>query len=119
MGTILHVLYAEEDKTLARVAEVLSDPAKSFKVTLKQMMITNHLGSYANPKVHPVVASAARELLNKSENERSGVLSTALSFLTLYRDPVVKEVTSKSDFCVMDLMKSEKTCFPLSGGTAQ
>jgi type IV secretion system protein VirD4 len=36
-----------------------------------------------------VVASAARELLNKSDNERSGVLSTAMSFLGLYRDPVV------------------------------
>jgi type IV secretory pathway TraG/TraD family ATPase VirD4 len=28
-----------------------------------------------------VVASAARELLNKSENERSLVLSTAMSFV--------------------------------------
>ena len=39
------------------------------------------------------LASAARELLNKSGNERSGVLSTAMSFLGLYRDPVVAEVT--------------------------
>ncbi|PHZ84018.1 conjugal transfer protein TraG [Paremcibacter congregatus] len=108
VGTILHVLYAEEEKTLSRVAEVLSDPAKSFKNTLKDMLITNHLGDYQNPKPHPVVAVTARELLNKSENERSGVLSTALSFLSLYRDPVVKEVTSKSDFTVMDLIKAEK-----------
>jgi type IV secretion system protein VirD4 len=36
---------------------------------------------------HAIVASAARELSNKSENERSGVLSTAMSFLGLYRDP--------------------------------
>jgi type IV secretion system protein VirD4 len=50
------------------------------------MMKTPHLGE-AGP--HPVVASAARELLNKSDNERSGVLSTAMSFLGLYRDPVV------------------------------
>lgn len=108
VGMILHVLYAEEEKTLSRVAEVLSDPAKSFKNTLKDMLITNHVGDYQNPKPHPVVAATARELLNKSENERSGVLSTALSFLSLYRDPVVKEVTSKSDFTVMDLMKAEK-----------
>jgi type IV secretion system protein VirD4 len=33
------------------------------------------------------------KLLNKSENERSGVLSTAMSFLGLYRDPVVAKVT--------------------------
>jgi type IV secretory pathway TraG/TraD family ATPase VirD4 len=52
------------------------------------MMTTNHLGDEANPQVHPVVASAARELLNKSPNERSGVLSTAMSFLGLYRDPL-------------------------------
>ena len=56
------------------------------------MMATPHLGE-AGP--HPVVASAARELLNKSENERSGVLSTAMSFLGLYRDPVVAKVTSR------------------------
>ncbi len=108
VGTILHVLYAETEKTLAQVAEVLSDPAKSFKTTLQEMLITNHVGSYANPIAHPAVASVARELLNKSENERSGVLSTALSFLTLYRDPVVQQVTSKSDFSLMDLIRSDK-----------
>jgi type IV secretion system protein VirD4 len=43
--------------------------------------------------VHPVVAQAARELLDKSENERSGVLSTAMSFLGLYRDPIAARVT--------------------------
>src|SRR3546814_11430614 len=29
VGAILHVLYAEEEKTLARVASVLSDPRRS------------------------------------------------------------------------------------------
>lgn len=43
--------------------------------------VTPHLGE----RPHPVVASAAREVLNKSDNERSGVLSTAMSFLGLYR----------------------------------
>lgn len=38
------------------------------------MMATSHLDTPEAPKVHPVVASAAREVLNKSENERSGVL---------------------------------------------
>src|SRR4029453_3003258 len=55
------------------------------------MMTTRHLGDHP----HPVVASTARELLNKSDNERSGVLSTAMSFLGLYRDPVVPEVPSR------------------------
>ncbi len=71
VGTILHVLYAEKDKTLAGVANFLSDPKRPIETTLRAMMTTPHLGKAG---VHPVVASAARELLNKSENERSGVL---------------------------------------------
>ena len=103
VGAILHILYAEEEKTLARVATFLSDPQRSFVSTLTRMMSTNHLGTAEAPKVHPVVASAARELLNKSENERSGVLSTAMSFLGLYRDPIVAEVTSRCDWRIADL----------------
>lgn len=108
VGVILHVLYAEKEKTLARVAAFLSDPSRSFERTLKVMMITNHLGTLEAPKVHPVVAQAARELLNKSENERSGVLSTAMSFLGLYRDPTIARVTSRCDWKIDDLMTADR-----------
>lgn len=104
VGAILHVLYAEEEKTLARVATFLSDPQRSFAHTLRRMMETNHLGTSEQPQVHPVVASAAREVLNKSENERSGVLSTAMSFLGLYRDPVVAQTTAACDWRIADLV---------------
>lgn len=104
VGAILHILYAEEDKTLARVATFLSDPERTFEATLRAMMTTNHLGTAEAARVHPVVASAARELLNKSVNERSGVLSTAMSFLGLYRDPTVSAVTSASDWRIADLV---------------
>ena len=103
VGAILHVLYAGEDKTLRGVASFLSDPACPFEVTLHRMMTTKHLGD--GP--HPVVASAAREVLNKSDNERSGVLSTAMSFLGLYRDPTVAEVTSRCDWRIADLIAAE------------
>jgi type IV secretion system protein VirD4 len=108
VGAILHILYAEEEKTLARVASFLSDPGRSFVATLRAMMTTDHLGDGAKPLVHPVVASAARELLNKSENERSGVLSTAMSFLALYRDPTVAAVTSCCDWRIADLVEGER-----------
>ncbi|PZU47966.1 MAG: conjugal transfer protein TraG [Sphingomonas sp.] len=104
VGAILHVLYAEEEKTLARVATFLSDPQRSFAHTLRRMMATNHLGTKERPQVHPVVASAAREVLNKSENERSGVLSTAMSFLGLYRDPTVAITTAACDWRISDLV---------------
>jgi type IV secretion system protein VirD4 len=103
VGAILHVLYASEDKTLRGVANFLSDPACPFEETLHRMMTTKHLGD----EVHPVVASAAREVLNKSDNERSGVLSTAMSFLGLYRDPTVAEVTSRCDWRIADLISAE------------
>lgn len=102
VGAILHVLYAESDKTLAGVANFLSDPKRPIDTTLRAMMTTPHLGE-AGP--HPVIASAARELLNKSENERSGVLSTAMSFLGLYRDPVVAQVTRRCDWRIRDLVE--------------
>ena len=108
VGAILHVLYAEEEKTLARVATFLSDPQRSFAHTLRRMMGTNHLGTPEHPKVHPVVASAAREVLNKSENERSGVLSTAMSFLGLYRDPTVAATTAACDWRITDLVDAER-----------
>jgi type IV secretion system protein VirD4 len=108
VGVILHVLYAEERKTLTRVTEILADPAQSFEKTLRIMMATNHLGTLEAPKVHPVVAAAARELLNKSENERSGVLSTAVSFLGLYRDPTIGRNTETCDWHIADLVTADK-----------
>ncbi|CAM5592186.1 MULTISPECIES: conjugal transfer protein TraG [Alphaproteobacteria] len=101
VGAILHVLYAEADKTLAGVAGFLSDPKRPIETTLKAMMTTPHLGEAG---AHPVIASTARELLNKSDNERSGVLSTAMSFLGLYRDPVVAQVTRRCDWRIADLI---------------
>ena len=105
VGAILHVLYAEKDKTLAGVAAFLSDPERTIEKTLDAMMDTPHLGD-AGP--HPVVASAARELLNKSDNERSGVLSTAMSYLGLYRDPVIAEITKGSDWRIADLVNGAR-----------
>jgi type IV secretion system protein VirD4 len=108
VGAILHVLHSQEDKTLARVARMLADPARSIRRTLWIMLTTNHLGTDAAPMVHPVIASVARELLNKSENERSGVVSTAMTFLSLYRDPLIAQATACSDWCIADLTGAER-----------
>ncbi len=108
VGAILHVLYAESEKTLARVASFLADPSRSISRALKIMLATNHLGLDDAPKVHPVVASVARELLNKSDNERSGVVSTAMSCLGLYRDPVIAANTARSDWRIADLVTAER-----------
>src|SRR5271165_4560887 len=102
-GAILHVLYAEGDKTLAGVAAVLSDPACTQRHTLQRMLVTSHLPT--GP--HPAIAQAAREMLNKSDNELSGVVSTAMACLGLYRDPVIARNTAESDFRIADLMNAD------------
>lgn len=107
VGAILHVIYVEQDKTLSGLAMFLSHPERTFQDTLSAMLNTRHLGD----RVHPVVASSARELLNKAPEELSGVLSTAISFLSLYRDPIVARATSHSDFKISDLMSDE---YPVS-----
>src|SRR3546814_13959776 len=58
VGAILHVLYAEPDKSLRGVADFLSDPARPFERTLSAMPRTPHLGD----RPPPVGASAAPEL---------------------------------------------------------
>ncbi len=104
VAVILHVLYAEDDKSLGGVLHFLTDPARSLPEQLTTMLETRHLPT--GP--HPAVAGGAREMLNRSENERSGVLSTAISFLSLYRDPLIAANTSVSDFALADIMCAER-----------
>ncbi|MBL4574553.1 MAG: conjugal transfer protein TraG [Opitutaceae bacterium] len=104
VAAILHVLYVGEDKSLAGVVALLSNPDQPFDDTLHQMKLTCHLGD----RPHPEVAGGVQEVINKTDNERSGVLSTAMTFLSLYRDPTVAHATSASDFRIRDLMFGEK-----------
>jgi type IV secretion system protein VirD4 len=55
-----------------------------------------------------VIAAAGRDMLNRPDNERGSVLSTAMSFLSLYRDPLVRKNTSRGDFSIHDLMNHDK-----------
>jgi type IV secretion system protein VirD4 len=103
LAVILHVLYAEADKTLGGVARFLNDPHRTVQDLLVAMLQTPHLPS--GP--HPVVAIGARAMLNKSANERSGVHSTARSFFSLYLDPIVAAAVSESDFQIVDLMQAQ------------
>ncbi|MGQ5522333.1 type IV secretory system conjugative DNA transfer family protein [Chitinimonas sp. PSY-7] len=116
VGVALHVLYAEKNKTLNGVIAFLSDPTRTVAQSMQFMLDTDHdlvgngwpLPNGTPSYCHPVVAAAARDMLNKADEEQSGVISTAISFLTLYRDPIVARNTAASDFRVSDLMNDEK-----------
>jgi type IV secretion system protein VirD4 len=102
-GAILHVLYAEQDKSLRGLAAFLSDPDRTEQQTFERMLTAPHLPT--GP--HPVVAQTARSMMSKSENEASGVMSTAKAALTLYADPIVAANTATSDFRISDLMNAD------------
>lgn len=99
LAVILHVLHAEADKSLYGVAQFLSDPNRSFEQTLLKMKNTPHKSAMA----HERIASGAQAMFNKSDEERGGVLSTALAFLGLYADPIIARNTQDSDFRISDL----------------
>src|SRR5439155_3213689 len=84
VGAILHVLYADRDKTLHGCLTLLANPARAIETTLSTMLTAAHdadgaLGwtdTTGQPtRTHPAIAGAARALLNKSDNERSSVVS--------------------------------------------
>ena len=53
------------------------------------------------------VQTAGSDMFDRPDEEAGSVLSTAKSFLSLYRDPIVAENTSQSDFKIKQLMNME------------
>lgn len=107
VGVILHALYVGKNEgrtaSLPDVARLLSNPDSGIVELLNEMLSYPHVDG----EPHPFVASAARDMANKEEKELSGVLSTAVSFFTIYRDPLVEKNISHSDFTIRDLMNNE------------
>jgi len=102
-AAILHCCYTKPGATLADVGAVLADPEKTLEEVLNEMLEHPH----KDGQPHPLIAQEARAMLNKAEAEQAGVVSTALSFLSLYRDPLVAQNTGRSDFRIHDLMNDE------------
>lgn len=123
-GAILHccIMTRHAQKRTATLYDfscMLADESRTIQDLFKEMVGTDHSvllreifpkaeGSDAGAKAHTFIASSAREMLNKAENEASGVVSTALTNLALYRDPVVALNTASCDFRIHDLMNHEK-----------
>ncbi|MDR1510326.1 MAG: type IV secretory system conjugative DNA transfer family protein [Synergistaceae bacterium] len=113
VGCITHLLYVgkQTGKTpcLADVANEFTKKGVPWRTTIGGWQKYPHLGGTVyGPIVHPVVDNAAQEALNREDKEASSVLSTVVSYLTLYRDPVIARNTSHSSFRIKDLMNHEK-----------
>jgi len=116
-GMILDHLYKGRDKTLSGLEARLCDPMQPIDDTVQQILQAEHdpegtmewTDSRGVPtRTHPVIARAMRSVLDKSPNERSGVISEVKGFLELYRDPVIAANTAVSDFRITDLMNHQR-----------
>jgi len=103
-GVILHVIYAEPDKTLTRCLNFLNPPDREQEKAVQAMVDAPH----SREITHAVIAGAAQAVLSKSPNERTSVISTATRCLTLYRDPIVATNTAASDFSITDLTHHDR-----------
>ena len=89
--------------TLPEVDRILADPDRDLGELWMEMTTYGHV----NGKNHPVVGSSARDMMDRPEEEAGSVLSTAKSYLSLYRDPIVARNVSASEFKVKDLMNHD------------
>ncbi len=104
VGVVLHALYKSEREgvlaTLPIVDAMLSDPNRDVRELWMEMIMQDYLDG----QNHPVIAAAGQDMLDRPEEEAGSVLSTAKSYLSLYRDPIVAKNISTSDFSIKDLM---------------
>lgn len=105
VGVILHVVLRAKNgestaATLPEVDRILADPNRPIEDLWKEMITYGHVRG----EVHPVVGAVGRDMIDRPEKEGGSVLSTAKSYLSLYRDPVVGRNVARSDFRIRDLM---------------
>jgi len=107
VGVILHALYKAKNEgteaSLPAVDLMMSDPNRDIAELWMEMTTYGHIDG----KNHPAVGTAARDMMDRPEEEAGSVLSTAKSYLALYRDPVVARNVSKSQFRIKDLMNDD------------
>ncbi len=106
VGLILHALYKSKNEgtvaTLPLVDSMLSNPEQDIGELWMEMATYPHV----NGESHPVVGSTAKDMMDRPAEEGGSVLSTAKSYLSLYRDPLVAKNIGSSDFSIKDLMHS-------------
>jgi len=105
VGVILHALYLRKENPkkeahLAAIDFMLSNPERDPAALWEEMIDNRHNNGLRND----IVASAGQDMKSRPKEEAGSVLSTAKSYLSLYRDPVVKGNTEHCDFRIRDLM---------------
>lgn len=105
VGLVLHALHqalhdGKPTPAIADIDAMLSDPDREIGELWMQMF-----AALIPDGTHQrIVAATARDMMDRPKEEAGSVLSTAKSYLSLYRDPVVRDNTADSHFRIADLM---------------
>lgn len=93
------------------------DKANSFGEVVRQLRsddVTYHLAvglDTLGGVMHPVAYMNIAAFLQKADQERSGVVSTANSGLELWANPLIDAATASSDFNVLEFKKKKTSVF--------
>ncbi len=108
-GLLLHVLHMKDKQgeiaSMHDVSRALSDPEKDANALFEDMATNTW---HENGQRQETVAAAGQDMLNKPKGERGSVLSTAVSFLSVYRDPLIAANTSDATLRIRDLVDGDK-----------
>lgn len=126
-AVIAHLIYTEDNASLARTAEFLqvSEDGSNFFARLdalaeyehdsehtgifKEIYSESHMAVVkSKPYCHPLVRQMAVDMKGKSENERASIVSTCTTTLSLFSDPLLAKNTAVSDFAISDLMNYDQ-----------
>jgi type IV secretion system protein VirD4 len=101
-GVILHIKYSNmPDKSLYGCLEFLSQAATGDDkgaAMLDGMINSVHFDG----GLHEIIANVARRNKSRPDDERGSVFSTAVTALQVFEDPMVRNCSSSSDFCLND-----------------
>ena len=111
-GAILHCKCSDyPDKSLYGVLSFLSSASKGDgdddddkgKSLLESMKNSAH----CSPEIHEIVCNVANRNITRPDDERGSVFSTAVTALQVFEDPMVRNCSSSSDFCLNDFKVSQ------------
>ena len=103
-AAILHIKYSDyADKSLYGVLNFLSQAGKgeedgNGRALLDCMINAQH----STEEIHEIICNAAQRNRARPDEERGSVFSTAVTSLQIFEDPMVRNCSSSSDFCLND-----------------
>jgi len=106
VAVILHELSkayhnGKRSTNIASVLSAITQVDSTIKEYLREM-VEYRLG---NDNIARVIRETATEMLGREEREFSGVISSLITPLSIFRDPVLAAATASSDFKILDLVE--------------